>query len=270
MTAEVTRLIEEFQLGEAGRQINDFFWSDFCDWYLEIAKVQIREGNEAAKMATSGILRSVLDQSLRLLHPFMPFVTEEVWQHLQRTSFPGEKDWSAPALIVASWPQVHHAALNEQAAADFALLQEIIVRIRDARNQAKIEPAKRVQVILAAGEQLSVLSELTALIEFLARTETPQLHGTLAVKPEKAMSLLAGSVEIYLPLAGLLDLDKELARLEKESASTEQEIGRIQAKLANESFVSRAKPEVVQKERDRLVEQEEKLRKLLERRKELA
>ncbi len=270
LTGEVTRLINEFQLGEAGRQINDFFWSDYCDWYVEIAKVQLREGDEAARRATAGILRAVLDQSLRLLHPFMPFVTEEVWQHLYRTSVPEKTQWPAPALIVASWPLSNGAALDESAASEFELLQEIVARIRDARNQANVETARRVPVILVAGSQLEMLRAQAALIEFLARTEQPQWHAQLAEKPQQSMSLLAGSVEIYLPLAGLLDIGKELGRLDKESAASEQEIARIQGKLANESFVTRAKPEVVQKERDRLAELQERVSKLRERRAELA
>lgn len=270
LTGEVTRLINEFQLGEAGRQINDFFWSDYCDWYVEIAKVQLREGDEQTRLATAGILRAVLDQSLRLLHPFMPFVTEEVWQHLYRTSVADASQWPASALIVAAWPQGNDAALDETVESEFALLQEIIVRIRDARNQAKVEQAKRVQVILAAGEQATLLNAQLPIIEFLARTEKPQLCVSLPEKPQQAMSLLAGNVEIYLPLAGLLDIDKELARLEKETVAVEQEIARIQSKLANEAFVARAKAEVVQKERDRLLEQEERLGKLRERRAELA
>ncbi|MEO7020332.1 MAG: valine--tRNA ligase [Ktedonobacteraceae bacterium] len=270
LSGEVTRLLNEFQLGEAGRQINDFFWSDYCDWYVEIAKVQLQQGDEATRRATAGILRAVLDQSLRLLHPFMPFVTEEVWQHLYRTSVADPAQWPASALIVAAWPQSNLGALDESAESEFALLQEIIVRIRDARNQANVEPAKRVQVILVAGSQLAMLKAQAALIEFLARTERPQWHAQLAEKPEQAMSLLAGTIEIYLPLAGLLDLGKELARLDKEIVATELEIARGQGKLANEAFVTRAKPEVVQKERERLVELEERLSKLRERRAEVA
>ncbi len=266
LTGEVTRLIAEFQLGEAGRQINDFFWSDYCDWYVECAKVQLRQDDEQGRLATTGILRAVLDQSLRLLHPFMPFVTEEVWHQLYQSSSPGQASWPASALIVAPWPQSGPHA-DESAESDFALLQEIIVRIRDASNQAN---AKRVPVILVAGDQLEMLTAQTPLIEVLGRTEPPQLYAQLATKPEQAMSLLAGNVEIYLPLAGLLDIGKELARLKKEVTTSEQEISRIQVKLSNESFVTRAKPEVVQKERERLGELEERLRKLHERQSELS
>ncbi len=232
--------------------------------------MQLQQGDERTRQATSGILRAVLDQSLRLLHPFMPFVTEEVWQHLYRTSVTDPARWPAPALIVAHGHRPSRGDLNEVAESEFALLQEIIVRIRDARNQANVEPAKRVQVILAAGSQLDMLKAQAPLIESLARTEKPLLLAQLAEKPEQVMSMLAGTVEIYLPLAGMLDLGKELARLDKEIAATEQEIARIQGKLANEVFVSRAKPEVVQKERERLVEQGERLSKQRERRTELA
>ncbi len=268
LTSEVTRLIDEFQLGEAGRQINDFFWSDYCDWYLEIAKVQI-QGNEQARRTTAGILRAVLDQSMRLLHPFMPFVTEEVWQHLYRTSEPNQGRWPASALIVAPWPQANMQAIDDEAEQEFALLQEIIVRIRDARNQMDVEPARRIPVIMAAGNLVAMLEAQSLLIQFLARTEPPQLYDQLVQKPEQSMSLLAGPVEIYLPLAGMLDISKELERLNKEIAQAQQEIARIQGKLANKAFVTRAKPEVVEKEREKLAAQEERIGKLLMRRAEL-
>src|SRR5713226_9710888 len=230
LTAEVTRLIDDFQLGEAGRQVNEFFWSDYCDWYVEIAKVQM-QGDEPTRRSTAAMLRAVLDQSMRLLHPFMPFVTEEVWQYLYRTSEPDHDQWPASALSV--------------------------------------EPAHRVPVIKAAGSLVPMLEAQAPLIEFLARTEKPQLHAQLLQKPEQSMSLLAGPVEIYLPLAGLLDISKELERLDKEIAQAQQEIVRLQGKLANEAFVAKARPGVVEKEREKLVAQEERIGKLKDRRAEL-
>jgi valyl-tRNA synthetase len=268
LTQSVTRLIEDFQLGEAGRQINEFFWSDYCDWYVEIAKVQM-QGSEEARRTTTGILRAVLDQSLRLLHPFMPFVTEEVWQHLYRTSVPDPAQWPASALIIADWPQPDGFA-NDEVEQQFGLVQQVITLIRDARNQMNVEPARRIPAILAVGDALPMFEAQTPLIEFLARTEKPQLHRQLEQKPQQSMSLLAGSVEIYLPLAGMLDLDKELERLDKEIAQSQQDIARVQAKLANENFVTKAKAEVVEKEREKLAAHEERLSKLQIRRAELA
>ena len=150
-----------------------------------------------------------------------------------------------------------------------SLLQEVIIRIRDARNQMNVEPARRVPVIMAAGNQAAILEAQAAIIEFLARTEKPELHAELPQKPEQSMSLLAGQVEIYLPLAGLLDIDKELVRLDKEIGLAQQEIERLKGKLANEAFVAKAKPEVVEKEREKLVAQEERIAKLKDRRAEL-
>ncbi|HTK08546.1 MAG TPA: valine--tRNA ligase [Ktedonobacteraceae bacterium] len=265
----VTRLIEDFQLGEAGRQINDFFWSDYCDWYVETAKVQI-QGDEQERRSTAGILRMVLDQSLRLLHPFMPFVTEEVWQLLYSTSESAQERWPASALIIAAWPYASMLAIDEEADEQFKLVQEVITRIRDARNQMNVEQAKRIPVIMAVGELQEMFEAQAPLIEFLARTEKPQLHSALTQKPEQAMSLLAESVEVYLPLAGMLDLGKEVARLDKEIGQVQQDIARVQGKLANENFVARAKPEVVEKEREKLAGQEERLGKLQARRAELA
>ena len=234
LTKLVTRLIEEFQFGEAGRQINDFFWSDYCDWYVEIAKIQM-QGDEQAKQSTAAILRAVLDQSLRLLHPFMPFVTEEVWQYLYHFSEPDKESWPASALIVAAWPLYNAAFVDEEAEEQFSLVQQVITRIRDARNQMNVEPGRRIPAIIACGTDIAtaMFTEQAPLIEVLARTETPQLSATLVQKPEQAMSLLAGPVEIYLPLAGLLDIDKELERLDKEIIQAQQEIARVQAKLSN-------------------------------------
>jgi valyl-tRNA synthetase len=268
LTREATRLIEEFQLGEAGRQIHDFFWSDYCDWYVEISKVQM-QGDEHLRQTTAGILRAVLDQSLRLLHPYMPFVTEEVWQYLYRTSEPNEENWPSSALIVAPWPYADLLFADDEAERQFSLLQEVITRIRDARNQMNVESARRIPVIMAAGDEVPMLEAQAPLIEFLARTERPLLYHTIEQKPEQAMSLLAGSIEIYLPLAGLLDISKELERLDKELAAAQQEVARLQAKLANQNFVTRAKPEVVEKEREKLSAQEERVGKLLARRAEL-
>ena len=269
LTKNATRLIEEFQFGEAGRQINDFFWSDYCDWYVEIAKVQM-QGDEQARQSTAAILRAVLDQSLRLLHPFMPFVTEEVWQYLYQFSEPDKAAWPASALIVAPWPQYNEAFVDEEAEQHFSLVQQVITLIRDARNQMNVEPARRIPAIMSVGNHVSMFTEQTPLIEFLARTEKPQLHSTLAQKPEQAMSLLAGAVEIYLPLAGLLDIGKELERLDKEIAQATQEAARLQGKLSNQNFVTRAKPDVVEKEREKLSAQEERITKLQARRAELA
>src|SRR5207248_10056980 len=151
--------------------------------------------------------------------------------YLYRTSEPGHEQWPASALIVAPWPSANREAVDYEAEQDFGLLQEVITRIRDARNQVDVEPARRVLVIMVAGNKAAMLEAQAPLIEFLARTEKPQLYTQLEQKPEQSMSLLAGPVEIYLPLSGLLDLSKELERLDKDIAQSQQEIDRLQGKL---------------------------------------
>jgi valyl-tRNA synthetase len=266
LTGDVTRLIEEFQFGEAGRQIHEFIWSEYCDWYLEIAKVQLQD--EKLRARTAHILRAVLDRALRLLHPYMPFVTEEVWQNLY-ADVPKDARPS-PALIIAAWPEASASQVDATAEDDFSLLREIVTRIRDARKEANMEPAKRVRAIIAAGGRTPMLKQQAAVIEQLARTEPPRIERKLTARPEQAMALVAGSVEVYLPLAGLLDIGQELARLDGEIEGTRKAIERSEAKLANDNFVSRARADVVQKERDALAAARETLTKLEARRGELA
>jgi valyl-tRNA synthetase len=268
LAREVTRLMENYEFGEAGRQIFDFFWSEYCDWYLEVAKAQLRD--ETTNARTAQILRATLDHALRLLHPFMPFVTEEIWQHLYADVPEAERP--ASALIVAPWPRPTDAAMrqiDDGAEEDFALLQEIVTRIRDARKQAEVDPAKRVAVILVGGAKTAMLKRQAGLIEQLARTEEPQVERRLAQKPEQAMALVAGGVEVYLPLAGMLDLVKEQARMADEIAKAQALVERSRRVLDNPDFVSRAKPEVVQKERDALAAAQDTVARLEARRKEL-
>ena len=269
LTAEVTRLFDEYQFGEAGRQVFEFFWSEYCDWYVEVAKLQLRD--EVQRERTAAILRAVLDRSLRLLHPLMPFVTEEIWQHLY-ADVP-EAACPAPALIVAPWPETTTTAQrqeDERAEEEFTVLREIITRIRDARKQAEVEPGRRIAVIVAGGARTTLLKQQSALIEQLARTEPPRIERKLATKPEQAMALVAEGVEVYLPLAGLLDLAKERARLDAELENARRAIERSQAMLQNPNFVARARPDVVQKERDALAAAEDTLARLEAQRRQLA
>lgn len=269
LTAEVSRLLDEYQFGEAGRQIFEFFWSEYCDWYLEIAKIQLQEHSQRER--TASILRSVLDRTLRLLHPFMPFITEEVWQHLY-ADVP-EDQRPAPALIIAPWPETGIAGerqLDSTAEEDFALIREIITRIRDARKEAEVAPAQRVQVILSAGGKTALLRRQSTIIEQLARTQPPVVERKLASKPEQAMALVAGGIEVFLPLAGMLDIEKEIARLDEQIDTARKQIERSARMLENDNFVQRARADVVQRERDTLAAAHDTLAKLEARRRELA
>ncbi len=273
VTAEATRLIDACQFGEAYRQIYEFFWSDYCDWYLEVAKIQMAgEGATPMRASTAAILRGVLDRALRLLHPAMPFVTEELWQYLIGThDLPAWPTGAPPrpALIVAPWPEVDARQFDAAAEDLFSAIREMITRIRDARKQMQLEPGRLIPVIIAAGKRARALKNQVALFQRLANTEVPQIKAQLAQKPAQSMSLLVEDIEIYLPLAGMIDIAKELTRLDEEIAKLEDNIGRLRERLGNEQFISRARPDVVESERQRLAAQEEAAAKLRARQNEL-
>jgi valyl-tRNA synthetase len=248
LVKDVTRLLEGYNLGEAGRQIYDFLWSEFADWYIEIAKVQM-EGDEAARRRTSAVLSTVLEGSLRLLHPYMPYVTEAAWQALMRDRQPERE-----SLMIMPYPTANEAWLNEEAERAFERLQEGITGIRNLRSEYKVEAGRWIEATIVTGGSAPLLVHQAPLISRLARVDPEKLTivDSLPEKPQHAATLVLGSVEVFSPLAGLVDLEAERARLTKELEETEALVARRQTKLANESFVSKAPEEVVQRERDGL------------------
>jgi valyl-tRNA synthetase len=267
LVRDVERLFQNFQYGEAGRQIYDFFWSDFADWYLEIAKLQLNQGGERA-FYTAQTLARVLDTSLRLLHPFTPFVTEELWGHMRQTVLDSPlKDLAADwpdALIVAPWPEPRQPEGWEAGkTADFALIQEVVRAIRNLRAEQNVQPARRIPAMLVGGEQTTTLQEQSATIAALAGLDEQNLefHETIAEKPEGSVALVVGAVEIFLPLAGMVDLAEEQARLQKELAETESQVARLE-KLLSGDFATKAPEAVVQKEREKLAAFQETAEKI--------
>jgi valyl-tRNA synthetase len=261
LVGDVDRFMRAYNFGEAGRQIQDFLWSEFADWYVEVAKVQL-EGD--APETTRAVLYGVLEGALRLLHPFMPFVTEEVWQYLttderRKTKDDGKANLSSivnrpPSIMIAPYPVADESALDEAAERDFALLQELIGGIRNVRNEYKVEPARFVAATIGAGVQTRLLESQRALIARLARVAEAQLDiaERLEAKPAQAAALVVGDVEVSLPLAGLIDMAAERARLSKELEAALTEIGRRESKLGAPGFVEKAPAPVVQRERDGL------------------
>ncbi|HZG68113.1 MAG TPA: valine--tRNA ligase, partial [Herpetosiphonaceae bacterium] len=258
LSADVDRLLASFNLGEAGRQIQTFFWDEFADWYIEVAKVQL-EGDEQRQVLTRQTLYTVLEGTLRLLHHYIPFVTEVAWQHLTRRAL-------GPALVVAPYPAGDEELLDDGAERDWALVQEIVRGIRNTRNEANVEPARWIEAIVAAGDKTTVLEAERPTISRLARVALDKLQVAerLEAKPRNASALVAGAVEVYLPLAGMVDLAEERARLGRELERAEADVTRRQAKLANANFVSRAPAAVVQGERDLLGASEATATKLRE------
>ena len=246
LAGDVERLLGSFNLGEAGRQIQSFFWEEFADWYIEVAKVQL-EGDSERQKLTRSVLYTVLEGTLRLLHPFMPFVTEVAWQHLTQGAL-------GRALIVASYPRGDEAALDAGAERDWTLIQEIVRGIRNARNEANVEAPRWIAATIAAGSKATVVEQQRAAISRLARVAPDKLEivEALPEKPQNTTAFVAGTAEVYLPLAGMVDLAEERARLAKELERAEAEVARRQAKLANANFVNRAPANIVQGERDLL------------------
>jgi valyl-tRNA synthetase len=261
----VTRLMESYQFGEAGRQIYDFLWSEYCDWFIEIAKIRLYGDNAPATATAQQVLIYVLEQTLRLLHPFMPFVTEEIWQHLPR-----DKDSQLPdALMVTSWPQP--GLIDEEAETQMGLIMDVIRAIRNVRAEYEVEPGKRITAMIAAGSHYDTFAEQRDILVRLARID-PQhmvIAITLPIKPEKVASLVVGNVEVYLPLAGMVDLDAERERLGKDLAKVEAQISHTEGLLANKDFVGKAPAQVVDRERNKLADLQEQAAKLRERLKSL-
>ncbi|MBK7897388.1 MAG: valine--tRNA ligase [Anaerolineaceae bacterium] len=256
VTETADRLLDGYNFGEAGRQVYDFLWGDFADWYVELAKVQLRDGGPRA-WTTLSVLRQVLDNCLRLLHPYIPYVTEETWQQLKQAFAAAElgiapaEGW-AEALIIADWPAVGQK--YPAATADFERLRELVRAIRAARAENGVEPGKWITAVLATGDKTAFINSQKPILAALARlSEAELVVAETAVAPDQSITLSLGEITAYLPLAGMVDLDKERERLSKELADLEQQIKRISG-LLNSPFAQKAPEAVVQKERDKLAD----------------
>jgi valyl-tRNA synthetase len=274
--ADATRLMDTFQYGEVGRQIYDFFWSEFCDWYLEISKIALYRGDATAKAETRATLVKVLDESLRLLHPFIPFVTEETWGYLKAAEELGSRGaeeqrgrgagWPE-ALIVAPWPQA--GARDLAAEADMGLVMDLVRAIRNARAEYDVKPGAQIAASIAAGSREALLNGQAEVLCALARLDPARLSIAARLDaPAKALTLVVGSVTAYLPLADLVDLAAERAKLNKELTETEAQIDRSRS-LLDGPFAQRAPANVVQREREKLGELVARAERLCERLAEL-
>ncbi|MCZ7538703.1 MAG: valine--tRNA ligase [Anaerolineae bacterium] len=243
LVSDVQRLFDAYQYGEAGRQVLDFLWSEFADWYVEISKSALYGGDAARREQALDVLVYVLNTGLRLLHPYMPYITEEVWGYLPCGEGP---------LILARWPAANPALLDAEAEGQFAILMDLVRGIRNARAEHKVEPAQRISALIDAGSQRALIEAHADLFARLCNVDRVTLLGSGAGAPEQAATIVAADVTVYLPLADLIDLDAERERLRRELANLDQQIARTTALLGNESFVSKARPEVVQRERDKL------------------
>jgi len=257
---DVERLFQNFQFGEAGRQIYDFFWSEFADWYIEIAKMQLQNGGDQA-FYTAKTLIHILDLCLRMLHPFTPFVTEELWGHLKTAAMNHSpafepKDGWPNALIIAPWPTPRPIeAWEDEKISQFNLIQEIIRSIRNVRSEKGIPLGKKISAILVSDQNYDLLHEQIALIAHLAKLEKNQLklNKHISDKPQGKIPIVVGEVEIFLESQTAMDHQQEVKRLNRELAEINQQIERLNNLLASE-FSTKAPPPIVEKERQKLAD----------------
>jgi valyl-tRNA synthetase len=254
-TADVTRLLEAYNFGEAGRTLYDFIWSELCDWYIEIAKPGLRSQDPARRSAVVSTLYTVLERVLVLLQPYMPYVTEEIWAYLPESVRRGRD-----MLMTVQWPT---AGERDQAAeSQMQVVVDVVRAIRNARSEYKVEPSRRIEAVIYGDASRELLHEQSPIVAELARLSVLRLEPEIADRPKKALHLIAGPVEVYLPLAGMVDLTAEAARVEAELTQAQQQRAQKEALLANAGFVARARPDVVERERARLAELVDRVAKL--------
>jgi len=237
----VTKLADKYEFGEVGRILYNFIWDDFCDWYIEMAKLPLYGEDEAAKKTTRSILAYVLDNTMRLLHPFMPFITEEIWQ-----SLPHEGE----SITVAKWPEVSPELSDKEAANDMRLLVDIIRAVRNIRAEVNTPMSKQVKLFIKAKDE-NIQSQLEKNRAYVERFCNPSelVISTDVSLDEKAMTAVVTGAELILPLEGLINIEEEIARLEKEYDKLNKEVERVQKKLNNQGFIAKAPAKVVEEER---------------------
>jgi len=265
---DVTRHLDAFRFDLATQALYEFVWDEYCAWYLELVKPVLWDENAPIERqrGTRRTLVRVLEVILRLAHPFMPFITEEIWQRIK-----GQAGVSGETLMLQPWPVAVEARIDAAAEGDIEWVKQLMLGVRQIRGEMKISMAKRIDVILANanGEDLRRLNDNAPLLNKLAKFESVKV---LAAGEEAPMSAtaLVGDMQVLVPMAGLIDKEAELARLDKEIQRLEGEAKRVGGKLANEGFVAKAPAEVLEKERAKLAEAEQALANLVEQRSKIA
>ncbi len=260
-TAEVRRCLDEYEFDKAAAAVYQFLWHELCDWYIEMAKGPLYAADRPGeRLAAQQTLVRALDGVLRLLHPFMPFLTEELWQRLPWPGFLGERPRS---LVIAPFPRPDEMPADERARAEIELVREVVSAIRNIRGEMNVPPSRRVEAFIrgSRAEAAAARSEVISALAGLGRLE---VLAPGAERPAQSAAAVVPGVEIYVPLAGVVDLAAEERRLRKEIARLEADRDRLARKLANPSFVEKAPPEIVEKERTKAAQIDEKLSKLRE------
>ncbi|MBC1488099.1 valine--tRNA ligase [Listeria sp. FSL L7-1485] len=253
----VTALGEKYEFGEVGRTLYNFIWDDFCDWYIEIAKISLYGEDEVAKQTTRSVLAHSLNVTMQLLHPFMPFVTEEIWQNL-----PHEGE----SITISAWPKVNESQIDSKASTSMQMLVEVIRAVRNIRAEVNTPLSKKIVLEMKPKNDMykEILEQNISYIERFCNPE--QVTISFDITPSKtAMTAVVSGAEIFIPLEALIDLEVEIARLQKELEKWDKEVKRVQGKLNNERFISKAPESVVAEERIKEKDYLEKKASVLER-----
>jgi valyl-tRNA synthetase len=258
---DVTRLIDQYEFGETGRLLYNFIWDDLCDWYIEFSKLRLYGADAQAKKVAQSVLAYVLDRTLRMIHPFMPFISEEIWQHLPHD---GE------TIALAAWPTYEPAWEAPDAVKEMELLMEIIRSVRNIRAEMNVPMSRKIELIIKPDneETAAVIERNSEYVIRFCNTSRFAVQPD-ANAPDKAITAVVTGAELYLPLSGLIDISQEIARLEKELATLNDEVARIEKKLANEGFITKAPAKVVEEEKAKLADYADKRDKVITRLAEL-
>ncbi len=265
VTADTTRLMGDFQFGEAARILQEFLWEDFCDWYIEIAKVQLRAArSDRERRATWSTLTDVFERVLLLLHPFAPFVTEELWQSFTPGGSAEAGTFARESIMIAPWPRAGER--DRGAEADFGDIVELVQGVRRLKTDYRVGGQLTPAVLeTGPGARSELVRGHADVVSSLARLDPLDIRDRLDRRPQRALSVVAGGVQAFLPVEGLFDLEQETARLDREAAEAERHARRSAAQLAQPSFTEKAPPQVVAQRREQLSEQEDRLVRIRER-----
>jgi valyl-tRNA synthetase len=258
--AMVNRLMEDFQFGEALEQIHDFLWSEFCDWYIEMAKIRLGAGTDVPSPVP--VLVHVLEGSLRLLHPFMPFITEELWQNIRERMSVGEQ--TADSIMIAAYPVADKTAIDPPAERVIAAVIEIIRAIRNARAENKVEVGRQIEARIYTGELKTAIAAYSRAIQALAKARVTVVDRSEDKAAENALVLVLKEAEVVIPMESMFDPEAERQRLRQEIEQIQAEVSRLEAMLSDEAFLTKAPAAVVAKERARLADRRDNLKRLEE------
>jgi valyl-tRNA synthetase len=257
----ITHLLDTYDFGETGRLLYDFIWDDLCDWYIEFSKLSLYNTDADAKRSTQSVLAYVLDQTQRMIHPFMPFISEEIWQQL-----PHEGE----TISLAAWPVFKSEFVADDAVREMEQLMEVIRAVRNIRAEVNVPMSKKIELLLKPGNSdiEAIYLKNSEYIRRFCNTSLLEINCAL-ISPDKAMTAIVKGVELFLPLTGLIDISQEIIRLDKELQSLYGEVERIEKKLSNEGFVAKAPVKVIEEEKAKLADYADKRDKVIARLAEL-